>query len=488
MVTLWIAPLLALLGGALVPAFRSRRARMIWTGSVTLLSSLAALWIALRPDRGGLLTLCQIGPGLALSFRLDGTGRVFLLLIAFLWPLATLYATAYMRHEKREGAFFTFYTLTFGVTQLVALSANLFTLYLMYECLTLITLPLVTHHEDGESLKAGMIYLRYSIGGAALGLTGLIALTAWGATGGFVRGGILSPAAVSGQDTLLQLVFLLSFVGFSAKAALFPLSVWLPRVSVAPTPVTALLHAVAVVNAGAFAAIRLIYDCFGTALLSGTWAQQIVLLLSCFTILLGAVMAIREQHLKRRLAWSTVSNLSYILFSACLMTEEGLTGALAHLVFHGLIKITLFYCAGAFMVCAGREYLSELRGTGRDMPFTAVVFTLSGIALTGIPPLAGFISKWTIVSAAVQLGTPAAWAGAAVLMLSSVMGAVYLLSPALQMFYHRPGEKGIPPRARRLDPGPAMLIPLTVLTLLILWFGVASGPLMSALRAAASGL
>ena len=422
---LMLPALTVTLGGLISPRFRSRKARNALTFLVTLLSSLLLCGVSLRRDFAE-LTLLRITPLFSIAFRLDPVNRVFLLLVAFLWPLAALYAFEYMEHEEREDRFFAFYTLSYAVTQLLALSANLFTLYLFYECLTLITLPLVTHKEDGDSLRAGMVYLKYTISGAALGLIGIMALGHFGASGSFTPGGLLSPEAVSAHGDLLRGIFLASFLGFAAKAALFPLSPWLPRASVAPTPVTALLHAVAVVNAGVFACLRLTYDCFGTALLAGSWTQTAVALLSAFTILFGAVLAVRERHLKRRLAWSTVYHLSYMLFSLSLMTPDGLNGALTHLVFHGIMKIVLFFCAGAFLVRANAEYLPDLRGLGRTMPWTVGVYTLAGLSLTGIPPLIGFLSKWAILSAAVPAGSWPAWAGAVALILSSVLAAVYL--------------------------------------------------------------
>ncbi len=476
-----LCPLPALLGALLIPFFRSRRARNLWTESVTLLSALLAWIFACMPGAlsRGAVRLFRVLPDVTVSFRLDGPGRVFLLLVSFLWPLATLYAFDYMKREEREGTFFTFYTLAFGVTQLLALSANLFTLYLFYECLTLATLPLVTHHEDRESLQAGNLYVRYSIGGAALGFIGLLVLIFLGAAGNFVPGGLVAPEMAAADhgglnSTLLPFFFFAALLGFSAKAALFPLSGWLPRVSVAPTPVTALLHAVAVVNAGAFAALRLVWDSFGTAVLADTWVREAALFLSGFTIALGAVMAVREQHLKRRLAWSTVSNLSYILFAFFLMTPEGLRAGLAHMIFHSLIKITLFWCAGIFQGRAGLEYMTDLRGAGRKMPLTAVIFTLAGIALIGIPPFPGFLSKWKIASAAIALNTPGAWFGASALILSSVLACIYLLIPAIRMFFMNPSPVVEALGEGRRDAGAVISGLLIFFCAVILFFGLHS--------------
>ena len=483
-----ISPLISLLGGLLIPLFRSRTCRNCFTEIVTCLSAVLAILLSFTGTSE--ISLFSVTPAFSVAFRLDATGRVFLLLISVLWPLAALYAMEYMRHEPRSSTFFLFYTLSFGITQLLILSANLFTLYLFYECLTLITLPLVSLHEDQHSISAGMVYLKFSVGGAALGLLAVIALSVFGAGGGFTMGGLLSPEAVSGHETLLRAIFLLAFIGFGAKAAVFPLSFWLPRVSVAPTPVTALLHAVAVVNAGVFSVLRLIYDCFGTALLAGSWAQEAALWLSAFTVAFGSVMAVREHHLKRRLAWSTVANLSYMLFSASLMTPAGHTGSLLHLCFHGIMKFILFGCAGAIQLRTGREYLEDLRGLFRQMPFTVSVFFLSALALTGIPPLIGFVSKWQILNAAVELSTPGAWGGAAALLLSSVLCAAYLLSPAVQMIFLRPGQPGgvsSPDGALRSDPGWQIKITLGLLSLLLLFLSFFSSAFISFLASAAFG-
>ena len=475
---LLLPAIISLAGGLLVPLFRNRPFRNAWVLTITLLSSALLCWLCFA-RLGASLTLFQLTDLFTLSFRLDTVNRIFLLLIAFLWPLASLYAFEYMAHEVRESRFFCYYTLSYGVTQLLALSANLVTLYCFYECLTLVTLPLVTHQEDEISLRAGMAYLKFTVGGASLGLVGLIILAHFGASGSFAPGGLLEMTQAVGWENPLRLAFLLSFLGFASKAALFPFSFWLPRASVAPTPVTALLHAVAVVNGGVFACLRLTYDCFGPAMLRGSWAQWAVQLLSICTIFLGAILAVRERHLKRRLAWSTVYNLSYMLFSLSLLSPAGLAGALTHLVVHGVVKIILFFCAGAFLVRAKAEYLPSLRGIGRLMPLTAGAFALAGVALAGIPPFIGFLSKWQILNAAMADGSPLAWVGAVAILLSSVLACAYLLSPAIQMFFlpaeHRPGIH---------DPSWRMILPLALLCLGILLLGFWSSPFFALLDAA----
>ena len=268
---------------------------------------------------------------------------------------------------------------------------------------------------------------------------------------------------------------LAAFLGFGVKAAVAPFSAWLPAASVAPTPVTALLHAVAVVNAGAFAVMRVTYDVFGTELLFGTFAQTAALAIACFTILLGACMAVRERHLKRRLAWSTVSNLSYMLMGAALMTEAGLEGALTHLVFHGLMKIVLFFCAGAILVRTGKEYVQDIRGFGKVMPWTCACFTVAAAALTGIPPLCGFVSKWRLLSAAVATGLPMGIAATVTIIAAAVLTAVYVLSPVMAMYFRPLNQENRDLAGAGKDPDWRMLLPIAAIAVMTVVAGLWQG-------------
>lgn len=481
--------LLPLIGGAVLPLFHleDRKRRSIYVQVVTTLTSLMALGLLLRRPEGT-LTLFHMTDELSLALRLDGAGSVFMGLIAFLWPLATLYAFEYMAHEEHETSFFAFYTMTYGVTLCITMAANLFSLYVFYECLTLITLPLVTHKMDAKSALAGRRYLVYSISGAALAFIGLVFIMTFGTSTAFQYGGVLTAEAIAGREQLLRLVFLLAFIGFGTKAAMFPMHAWLPLASVAPTPVTALLHAVAVVNTGAFACIRLIYYSFGTKLLFGTWAQAVAILLAAFTIVYGSAMAVREQHFKRRLAFSTVSNLSYILLGAALMTPAGLVGSLTHLCFHGLMKITLFYCAGAVLVKTGKEYVQDLRGYYKIMPFTMGVYTLAALALVGVPPMVGFISKWNLLTASVTSGLTPGYIGAAALIVSAVLTAVYLLYVVVTAAFSPLAEGSMALAGERRDPSWLMKGPLLVLCAAIVLLGLFSTPLVHYFEAVAGGL
>ncbi len=341
-----------IISGALVSliGFKNRKARNVFILAASLINSLFILVVLLNADNIGSLHFLNISSGLPLALSVDGMSRIFAGLIALLWPVAVSYAAEYMVHEGGENVFYTFYLITYGITCGLAFSDNLLTLYVFYEFLTLVTLPIVMHGMKDKNVAAGRKYVLYSIGGAAFAFIGMVVVLKFAGSTEFLYGGLFTALNDNEEAAILRIIFVMTFFGFGVKAAIFPLHGWLPSASVAPTPVTALLHAVAVVNCGAFAIIRVIYYIFGTGLLYGTWAQNVCLIMASLTIVFGSSMALKEQHFKRRLAYSTISNLSYMLFGAALMTPEGLTGSLSHFVFHGIIKITLFFVAGIILV------------------------------------------------------------------------------------------------------------------------------------------
>lgn len=474
--------LLPILAGALIPLlpFRNRTWMMVYTEAVVLLTSgLVFLTLLNRPEEA--FVLFRFTGNLSISFRLDGLGTVFAGLVSVLWPLASLYAFEYMKHEGHEKIFFMFYTITYGVTLGIALSEDIVTMYCFYEMLTLVTLPLIMHTLTREAVLASRTYLYYSLGGAAFAFIGMIFILSYGSTSNFVPGGVLSAAVLGDKRSWVPLIFLLCFWGFSVKAALFPFSSWLPQAGVAPTPVTALLHAVAVVKAGAFTTMRITYYSFGTEFLKGTWAQYVLMAVIVFTIVYGCSRAVKETHLKRRLAWSTVSNLSYILFGVILMTPLGLVGALSHMIFHAVIKICSFFCAGAVIYKTGRNYVHELNGFGRRMPAVFGIFTVSSLALMGVPGLCGFISKWNLVRAAVASENPLAYAGVAALLISALLTAIYMLSISVRAFF--PGRNFDMSTIQDVeDPNWMMLLPLVLFVILMFYFGLHSGPVVGALE------
>jgi len=465
---------------------------MVLTLATTILT-----WITILNRPADDFVLLHFTQNLNISFKLDGLGCLFAGMVSILWPLATLYAFEYMEHEHRKNTFFMFYIMTYGVTLGIALSANMLTMYIFYELLTLVTLPLVIHELGHDAMHAGRKYLRYSLGGSALAFLGLVFLIIHTDSGVFVLGGDLNTALSCDHGDALLVVFVLSFLGFGVKAAVFPVHGWLPTAGVAPTPVTALLHAVAVVKAGVFAITRLIYYCYGTDFLAGTWAQYTVLGLAIFTILYGSSLALKERHFKRRLAYSTVSNLSYILFGVCLMNPWGMAAGLLHMLFHSVMKILGFLSAGSVIHRSGREYLFQLDGLGRKMPVTFTCLTIAGLGLTGVPLFAGFISKWQLAQAAIDTSAAMSAAAAAsdtasfgwlpivgivILLVSALLTSIYMLTISIRAFIH-PLPEGDATR----ESGWKVLLPLCIFAVLVLVFGVYPQPLMALVTAIAQG-
>ena len=481
--------LVPLVGGALLGVLRPKtNAARAWLVEAVVIATSVLVWTVLLTDSGEPFVLYQMTDTLPLTFRVDGMGRVFAGLVSLLWPIASLYGFEYMHHEERETPFFMWYTISYAATLAIAFAGNLFTLYVFYECLTLVTLPLVIHKKDAKSIRAGRKYLTYSITGAAFAFIALVVLIFLAGTTEFTLGGVITEALMNQRGGLILTVFVLAFIGFGTKAAVFPMHAWLPAASVAPTPVTALLHAVAVVNAGAFAVLRLIYYSFGSGNLYGTWAQAIVLVLACFTIVFGSTMAVREQHFKRRLAWSTISNLSYMLMGAALMTPAGMVGSLSHLVIHGVTKITLFYCAGAILVRTGKEYVQDLRGFGKVMPLTCAAYVVGSVSLTGVPPLSGFVSKWNLLTAAADTGLVLGTVAVIALIISAVLTAIYLFTAILPMYGRPLNAESAALAGFNRDPGWQMKLPLVLLMIAIVALGLWSTPLVTFLRNVAAGL
>ncbi|MCI6719578.1 MAG: proton-conducting membrane transporter [Clostridiales bacterium] len=482
------AILLPILGGALIPLIpaKNRRCMMVYVESVVLLTSVL-VWCLLTHRPNARFPIVNFVNHLSLSLEIDGLGTVFGGLVATLWPLATLYAFEYMKKERHERIFFMFYTMTLGVTLGIAFAEDMLTMYFFYELLTFVTFPLVLHTLTREAILASRRYLYYSLGGAAFAFLGLVFLMVYGTSVDFYLGGVLTARAMETHTNTLLLIYVIAFFGFGVKAALCPFNAWLPQAGVAPTPVTALLHAVAVVKAGAFAIIRLTYYSFGADFLRGTWAQTVVMSVVLFTILYGCSRALKETHFKRRLAYSTISNLSYILFGVTLMSPLGLTGALTHMVCHAVMKICSFFCAGAVICQTERQYVHELDGLGRKMPAVFTIFTLSGMALMGVPGLCGFISKWNLAQAAAASENPLAYAGIAVLLISALLTAIYMMSISVRAFFPGAGFNEAALGEAR-DPGWMMLLPLGLFAAAIIVLGLHSAPLVGFLSDVAHDL
>jgi multicomponent Na+:H+ antiporter subunit D len=409
-------------------------------------------------------TLLELVPGVPLQLRADAFGSVFALLASGLWLLTSVYSVGYMRalDEHAQTRYFASFALALSATIGVALAANLLTLYLFYEILTLATYPLVVHKESEEALRAGRKYLIYTLGagvliiGAGAGiyhLTGTLELRA---------GGFLSPA--HGDRAVLQLLFWTLIAGFGVKAALVPLHGWLPTAMIAPTPVSALLHAVAVVKSGVFGCLRVVLFVFGARTLDQLGAATALSYLAAATILFGSVLALAQDNLKRRLAYSTISQLSYIVLGAALLDPAATTGAVLHMANHALLKITLFFCAGAIYVTTSCDRVSELAGIGRRMPWTMTAFAIGALGLAGVPPLNGFVSKWYLCLGSLNAQHPAL---AAVLVASGLLNVAYFF-PIVYGAFFRASERF----TARAEARPALLVPLCVTAALSLLLGI----------------
>ena len=445
---LMIPVLLPVAGGGLLflHRFREDRNRELYTEAVVCLTSVL-VWTALFLVKPGKAEIYSFTGGFSVDFALDRMAALFAGMVSVMWPPVLLYAFEYMKEEKRKNAFFAFYVMTYGITLGVAFAGNMTTLYVFYEMLSLVTLPLVVHYGDHESMFAGRVYAAFTIGGAAAAFFPVVLTTFLTGGGDFAFGGCLGPEAVSGglpgiepegMRQMLLLAFLFGFFGFGTKAAVFPLCRWLPLASAAPTPVTALLHAVAVVNSGVFAVTRVAWFVYGPGFLKETFVQKIMLL-----------------------------------------TPGGLKGGLLHMLFHGVIKMSLFLCAGAFMHQTGRAYLYQVNGAGRKMPVTFFFYTLGALSLTGIPLFCGFVSKWALLTAAAGAGTREGITGLLCLIAAAFLCAVYTLTISARAFFPASEETkegkdlftGADGKEIR-EAGVRMLFPIVLFGIINLYFGL----------------
>ena len=472
-------------GFALIPMRPKKdRVRNIYAETVVCLTSIL-VWVALFTVQKDSVELYSFTLGFSIDFGLDGSAMLFAGMISVMWPLVMLYAFDYMKETTRKNMFFAFYIMTYGITLGVAFASNMTTMYTFFEMLTLVTIPLVSYYESRESRYAGRKYAAFCIGGASLGFFAVVMTTIYGQAGNFIFGGCLTEGYDPG---MMQLAFLFGFFGFGVKAAVFPLHDWLPTASVAPTPVTALLHAVAVVNSGVFAIVRLTYYTFGTGFLKGTPAHQTALYVSIFSLVFAAWMALGEGHFKRRLAYSTVSNLSYMLYGLMLMTPAGLCAGLLHMLFHGIIKMSLFLCAGAFMHVTGKSYVADTYGVGRKMPVTFAFYTLGGLSLTGIPLFCGFVSKWKLLQAGIQEGSRGGLAGMFALLLAALLCAIYTLNISMRAFFPAKGEDLYEKSPGRKEAHLLMLIPIVVFGIINIVLGIYPAPIVAFVEKIAAGL
>ncbi len=372
-------------------------------------------------------------PGLDLVLRADALSMLFATLSAVLWLVTTVYAIAYLERSADRARFFGFFSLCVTATMGIAMAGNLLTFFVFYELLTLTTWPLVVHSGTRAAFAGARTYLVHTLGASALFLAGMVWLVALAGAQDFIAGGTLAELGL--EHTLqLQLIFVLLVVGMGVKAALFPLHSWLPKAMVAPAPVSALLHAVAVVKAGAFGIVRLVEDIYGPSLVAGLGLALPLVALAGFTIVYGSVLALWQDDIKKRLAYSTVSQVSYIALGVAVGGPLATIGGIVHLVHQGLMKIVLFFCAGIYGNLLGIKKIHELDGVGRRLPWTSACFTIGALGMIGLPPVAGFISKWYLGAGAVAAAMP--WV-IGILVASTLLNAAYFL-PVLKRIWLNP--------------------------------------------------
>ena len=471
-----LLPLLAGLMVAFIPQINeNRRTRCTFVGAALALQCVIVLLTAFGGEKTAVLL--YISESLPIALRNDKLGVLFSLVMTAMWTISGYFSFSYMAHEKNEKVYYSFYLLTLGALMALCYSATLVTMYLFFEAVTLLSLALVLHERTKESIAAAVKYLIYSVAGATLGLLGIFFLVPNMTSSFFVAGGALNTAALTVAPQTLLTVMFLAIVGFSTKAGMFPMHGWLPTAHpVAPAPASAVLSGV-ITKAGVICVIRVIYYSVGVEFLRGTWVQIALLALSTITVFMGSMMALNEKLLKKRLAYSSVSQVSYVLCGLFIMDQTALSGAFLQVVFHALTKDGLFLCAGAIILKTGYTYVDQLKGLGKKMPVTFLCFTLLSLGLIGIPPTGGFISKWYIAEGAIAgLSNGSmpmfSWLEPVILLISALLTAGYLLPISIHAFYSKPEGEAEMTRLESIgEPGRMMTVPIIILTLAVLVLG-----------------
>jgi multicomponent Na+:H+ antiporter subunit D len=456
--------------GILIFALPEERHRLRGTLNLAgAIAKVALVAVLLREVARGNEPAVEFGfvPGIPLVLRVDELALLFIALSAVLWLLTT----SYLDGAPHRSRFFGFFSLCVTATVGIALAGNLMTFLVFYEALTLTTYPLIVHRGTEAALQAGRVYLTYALGGGIVLLAGIAWLHSLAGSVLFTRGGALGDVA-AGNDAALTGIFILLIAGLAVKAAIVPLHGWLARAMVAPAPVSALLHAVAVVKAGAFGILRVVEDVYGLTLLSTLGLLTPLAIAGAVTILYGSLRALSQDDLKRRLAYSTVSQVSYIVLGAALLAPLATVGALAHLVHQGVMKITLFFTAGVLAETLGIHRVSQMAGVGRRMPWTMTAFTIGALGMVGIPPTAGFVSKWYIGVGALDAGQ--GWA-LAILVVSGVLNAAYFLPIVYVAWFRDPVPDAWDPADGRLEAKGSLLAPALITAALSLAAGIFAG-------------
>lgn len=445
--------------------------REFWSiaGAVLTFLSVMAMVPAIWQGNRILYTLSTIAPGISLNFRVDALSLIFGIVSSFLWIFASIYNIGYMRslNEHAQTRYYTCFAIAIFGAQGVSYSGGLFSLYLFYEVITLFTYPLVAHHQDEEGYAGAKKYLVYLVG-TSKGFLLPALILAYVMTGTLdfadnIRTGVFPSTA----DPLWITVTYVLFIAGFAKAAIMPFHNWLPSAMVAPTPVSALLHAVAVVKAGVFCITRVMLSTFGTGVLQDLGIGLVTAYFVSFTILAASIIALTKDDLKARLAYSTVSQLSYIILGVALLDNSGVLGGIIHIVNHGFAKITLFFCAGAIYVAHHKKKISDMAGIGYAMPFTMGAFALASLSMIGAPPVGGFVTKWYLLNGALEIRNIPILI---VLVASTILNAGYFVPITIRAFFE--GKKERWSRKDIQEAPLTMVVPLVLASIISLVLGI----------------
>lgn len=460
-----------------------RKTLVALTGLSLVITAALAITALLTAKEG--FTLFYLTKTLPIYFRIDSVGTLFSLLAVTVLLCAGFFSFEYMKHEAHESRYYGFYLILFGVLNALCFAGNLITFYLFFELLTLSSMPLVLHNGSREAIMAGLKYLFYSLCGAYGALFGIYFLYRNCDSLTFTTDGALRTSAITAHGGFLLLTAFVMLLGFGVKAGMFPMHAWLPTAHpVAPAPASAVLSAV-IVKAGVLAVIRVI-GMFGPDFLRGTWVQTAWISLTLITVFMGSMLAYREPVLKKRLAYSTVSQLSYMLFGLAVMNETSLTGALCHVLAHGFVKAVLFLCAGAMIYKTGKTRVEEMRGIGKEMPLTLWCWTIASLGLIGIPPTGGFVSKWYLALGSLQSGLPVFDVlGPVILLVSALLTAGYLLPPVIHGFF--PGADYDYGGLQKKEPCRVMTVPILILTILSVLIGLFPDMIVNFIHMAITG-
>lgn len=481
MLTLILLP--ALVGIAL-PFLKDKEGRHRVIAVSLILEAVLAAILLFTPGRE--MVLFSMTETLSVALRMDGISRLFMAIAAFGFLLTGFYAFRYLEHEENDSRFFSFFLLSQAALMGMDFSRNLITMYLFFEMITLLSMPLVLHDRTEEAVRGALKYLFYSVAGAFLALGCIFFLSQYCTTLEFIPGGSLNAEKLAGHETLVQIMVFLGVVGFGAKAGMYPLHGWLPTAHpVAPAPASAVLSGI-IAKAGVLAIIRIIFFSVGAEFLIGTWVQTAWIALALLTVFMGSMMAYREKVFKKRLAYSSVSQISYALVGLFFLTPESITGGLLHILFHATIKVCLFLVAGSFIHNTGKHDVDEFVGFGKSMPRTLWGFTFAALALIGIPPASGFVSKWYLALGALDSGMAVFdWLAPVVLLISALLTAGYLLPITVSGFF--PGEGAKLPE-KNDEGGLLMVLPIWILAALTLLLGLFSGGLVPMMQNLAASL